>query len=123
MLMRFKPAALFLVFITALACASAQRAEKREALPLARMVRPGIMDVSRPTGRTPSEVDITYEIQIRADGSPDFSTLKIMGKGSSEIRNSLVEWIGASTFEAARKNGIAVTSLFKGGLRSSVRRM
>ena len=81
------------------------------------------MDVSRPMGRTPPEVDITYEIEIRADGSPDFATLKILGKGSSEIRNSLVDWIGASTFEPAKKNGVAVTSLFKGGLRSSVRRM
>ena len=119
----FRPIILAMFTSAALACASTPRTEKREVLPPARLVRVASFDIVRSASRSVTQVDITYEIVIRADGSPDFATLTVRGKGASEVRNSLMEWIAASSVEPSKRNGIHVTSLYKGGIRSSVRRM
>ena len=113
-----------IVAFATMGCASTQGySQNLPKFPPARLVRIGSMDPTLPSGRRPTPVDVNYEIVIRADGSPDFSTLKILGKGALEMKNAITDWIGASAFEPSKVNGVPVMSLFKGGIKSSIRAM
>jgi hypothetical protein len=112
-----------LISALALGCASTQAGtEKRAVLPPAKLVRVSNLDMTRIPGR-PTAIDLTFEVEILPDGSPDLNTLTIFGKGASEMKNAITEWIGASRFEPAIRNGAPVRSKYKGGMRATTRVM
>ena len=120
---RLKVFSLFLTSIFAAGCASGGATTKQPAIPPAKLVSPAVMDFASSARQRMIQMDVTYELMIRPDGSPDLATLQILGKGASEMKDSITDWIRASKFEPATKDGVPVTSRYKGRIKSSSRIM
>jgi len=71
-----------------------------------------------PRFTSPGRMDAIIEVLVKADGSPDMTTLRITGSVSGNAWSDLRSWIAQSLFTPARQNGIAVAAMMKMELRS-----
>src|SRR5688572_29035827 len=87
--------------LSSLGCASAARVEPESS---ARCTPPRMISAVRPDlrfdARTSSirAVDMRIQVLIDANGRPDLSTLQVTGRGATENRDIVAEWLRMSAF-------------------------
>jgi hypothetical protein len=106
-----------LVLVGGCASARTRAAEPEELAP------PRPRSASRPTlvGAT-IERPVSVELAVEVDegGIPDVATLALTGAGADANRGVIVEWLRATVFAPARRNGVPVRGTFRMSAEASV---
>jgi hypothetical protein len=115
--------ALLLALVFSAACASAPHGDGTTSTASKAHITPPVLLRAGSSPEIREEVRLAIEVLIDADGNPDMRTLKVTGKGAGSAHAAIEDWIRGSAFTPGKRNGVAVSAVYKTGLETKRVRM